>query len=212
MWSIFDSLILVTGVIIAVIAILPIANIKAGTRVWSALGGGGLVVAALVLGNLRSFRYPSFVYIAPVLAVLVLGAVVADARKRGSTGAGLQFDEQDSGGGSPAADASVLAGDLALVEDQTPVGGSPGAVLSVSWVSSDVVESALPGARVDASTGGVERGADWVAANDPETSGFRLAEVVGRNPEFGAAVASHPNCYPELRKWIQDFATPASPL
>ena len=76
MWSIYDTMILVTGVIVAVIAIVPVAQVPAATRAWSALVGGALIVAALTLGNLRSFRYPSYVFVAPIVALLVLGAVI----------------------------------------------------------------------------------------------------------------------------------------
>lgn len=51
--------------------------------------------------------------------------------------------------------------------------------------------------------GSDDRAAAWADAHDPRTTSARLAEIVGRYPEFASAVVRHPNCYPELERWAQ---------
>lgn len=46
---------------------------------------------------------------------------------------------------------------------------------------------------------------------DPKTSAERLQQLALERPEFGAQIAAHPNCYPELRQWIAQYAAPPSP-
>lgn len=55
----------------------------------------------------------------------------------------------------------------------------------------------------NSSPGSDDRAAAWADAHDPRTTSARLAEIVGRYPEFASAVVRHPNCYPELEKWAQ---------
>lgn len=198
MWSIYDTMILATGIIVAVIAIVPVAQVPAATRGWSALIGGALIVAALALGNLRSFRYPSFVFIAPVIALLVLGAVVADAKKRARPAAGLQFDDQAHGEllAPPALGLPAEAPATTIDAEPAP------AVLAV-----EPADVPLPPDEADLAS--PERNAAWIAVNDPTTPAALLAELVGEYPEFAATVATHPQCYPELRQWIADYVSPA---
>lgn len=218
MWSIYDTLLLVAGVITVGIALLPMPEVPSKTRATAALIGGGLVVASLILGNLRSFTYPSIVFVGPFIALAALGVVVADARKRRGAGAGLQFDEQagasatSSSGkpqewsGRPSPDEPAAA---------APTGSDPEAAeppvpeLSVRWLEPEFGGDAAAAPGLPA---GGERSSDrdlaWAEANDPVTTSARLAEIVGRYPEFGPAVALHPNCYPELRGWIQEFVVP----
>lgn len=94
MWSIYDTLLLVSGLITAAIALLPIPEVKAKTRATAALAGGGLIVLALILGNVRSFTYPSIVFVGPFIALASLGVVVAEALHRRKNGSTLQFDER----------------------------------------------------------------------------------------------------------------------
>ncbi|MGV8907369.1 MAG: hypothetical protein ACOH1Y_00160 [Propionicimonas sp.] len=196
MWSIFDTLILISGIIVAVIAVLPIANIRASTRLASALIGGALILGALLLGSIRSFRYPSFVYIGPVLALLSLGAVVADARRRGRPIESLQFDDQANG-----VDVSPSRPDH---NPGVPVAEPPGQaglepeVAVVPWAG---VVPAEDGARLAA----------WAELHDAGTPAFRLAEILGDHPEFGQVALNHTNSYPELRAWIEESALPGDP-
>lgn len=48
-----------------------------------------------------------------------------------------------------------------------------------------------------------DRTAAWSDAHEPSTTSARLAEIVGRYPEFAKVVVRHPNSYPELEKWAQ---------
>lgn len=43
---------------------------------------------------------------------------------------------------------------------------------------------------------------------DPTTSAERLQQLALERPELGAQITAHPNCYPELRQWIAQYATP----
>ncbi len=189
MRSVYDTLVLVTGIITAVIAILPVDNIPAGTRAKSAAIGGGLIVLALFLGSLRSFRYPSIVFLGPFIALTALGAIVANARKR-TTSPGLQPDEQ-----SQRAPASGIAVSLGT----SPLVAGPDSVDEVRAESPDI--AADPPDAADPI-----RLAAWKEANDPGTSSARLAEIVGDHPEFGPQVWAHPNAYPELKSWIEELA------
>jgi hypothetical protein len=195
MWSIYDTMILASGIIVAAIAIVPVGHVPAATRAWSALIGGGLIVAALALGSLKSFRYPSFVFAGPVLALLALGAVVADARRRARPGVPLQFDDQAHG--------DVLA----------PVAfDNPMEHLSMTSVAESVLADAsvaVPAAETEVEPPSAERETAWREVNNPSTPAARLAELLGNYPEFSDAVAAHPQCYPELRQWIANYAAPS---
>ena len=46
--------------------------------------------------------------------------------------------------------------------------------------------------------------------SNPNTSAHRLQQLTVEYPEFGAQIASHPNCYPELRQWIAEHVTGVS--
>ncbi len=46
---------------------------------------------------------------------------------------------------------------------------------------------------------------------DPTTSAERLQQLALERPELGAQIAAHPNCYPELRQWISQYAAPPQP-
>lgn len=93
-WSIYDVLMLVSGLITLVIVVAPVSGITARTRVTAAGVGGGLVLVSVVLASIPFFRYPSVVIIAPVIALLSVIAVIGKA-VRGS--ASLQVGEQGHG-------------------------------------------------------------------------------------------------------------------
>lgn len=199
-WSIYDTLLLATGIIVLVIAVLPQPGIPAKTRLWSGIIGGALVLLALFLGSLRSFRYPSYVYVAPVIALLALGGVVVDARKRTNPDqAGLPSDHRASGP-SPVS-LSDVAGEVAAAPDPgqlaawTPDPTSVAVAELPAFVASDQ-EPDPPSQEDDA------RVAAWREVNDDSTSADRLAEIAAVYPEFGRRMLAHPQVYPELREWI----------
>ncbi len=192
MWSIYDTCILLSGVITAVIAVLPLSGIPMRTRAGAGLVGGALIVISLILGNLSAFRYPSIVLIGPLLALCVLGGVIWDARRDRGKDAGRQFDETASGA-DPENVHMVIGG---VASDAHPAAESteePGFATRAAPAASS--------AQID---GEQERVAAWAAAHDPATSSGRLAEIVGRHPEFAPTIAAHPNCYPELMAWMRD--------
>jgi hypothetical protein len=90
-WSIYDVLILVSGLITLVIVVAPVAGISTRTRLASGGIGGGLVLISLVLASVPFFRYPSVVMIAPVIALLAVVAVIGKAVRGGTS---LQVGEQ----------------------------------------------------------------------------------------------------------------------
>lgn len=183
MWSIYDTMILATGLITLVIVILPVAGIPAATRLWAGVIGGGLVLISLLLGNLRWFRYPTIVFVAPVLALLAVGGVIADARKRSDPNQAQLPHDQIASGPPPA--------------DPVP--------------TPDVMEPDVP-AELGQAVGGegvaepsTARERAWVEVNDPTTPAERLAEIAAAYPEFGRRMLNHPNVYPALSEWIQQL-------
>ncbi len=47
----------------------------------------------------------------------------------------------------------------------------------------------------------------WRSVHDPATSAEQLAGIASQYPEFGDAIARHPNSYPALREWIATNTT-----
>jgi DNA-binding transcriptional MocR family regulator len=88
-------------------------------------------------------------------------------------------------------------------EEPTTLDAEPAAA------AAEVEPEEVPLPPVEADLASPERNAAWLAVNDPATPAARLAELVGEYPEFGATVAAHPQCYPELRQWIADYVSPA---
>lgn len=90
-WSVYDFLMLLSGLIALVIVVFPHAGITVRTRVTAGAIGGGLVLISLVLASLPFFRYPAIVIAGPIVALLSVIAVVGKA-VRGSTD--MQIGEQ----------------------------------------------------------------------------------------------------------------------
>lgn len=80
MWSIYDTLILITGLLTAGIAAIPIEAIEKKTRMVALAVGVGLVLLSFVLGSLQSFQYPGLVVIAPVIPLVAAGAIIKHAK------------------------------------------------------------------------------------------------------------------------------------
>lgn len=192
MWSIYDTCILLSGVITSVIAVLPLRGIPIRTRAIAGLVGGGLIVVSLVLGKLSAFRYPAIVLIGPLIALSALGAVVWDERRDRGKDAGRQYDETASGA-DPEAPHPVVA-TPPLEDGHLASSAQEPGMMHVAAPVANAAGIEAERARVDA----------WAAAHDPATLSERLAEVVERYPEFATAIAAHPNCYPELMAWMLD--------
>ncbi len=79
MWSIYDTLILVTGILTVAIAAIPLGAIEPKMRLTAGLIGGGVILLALILGSLQSFSYPSLVVVAPLVPLVAAGAIVRSA-------------------------------------------------------------------------------------------------------------------------------------
>ena len=62
-----------------------------------------------------------------------------------------------------------------------------------------------PAAQPESSTTAVLR-----ELEDPATSPARLQQIALVHPELGTRIASHPNCYPELREWVEQHAQAAA--
>lgn len=90
-WSIYDVLMLVSGLITLVIVIAPVKGITARTRITAGAIGGALVLASLLLASIPSFRYPGIVVVAPAIALLSAIAVIGKAVRAQSS---LQIGQQ----------------------------------------------------------------------------------------------------------------------
>lgn len=178
-WSIYDTLLLITGVLTAAIALIPIETIPPRTRVTCALIGGGVLVLSLILGNMPSFTYPGLVVVAPILPVLAGGAIVKTALDRRALDASMHPDT-----GAPAAHQYDEAGQA-----------RPGATTTVS--TTEPARAAVPAPTHPG------RDAAWAELHDPRTGPERLAAIATQHPEFAAAIGAHPQAYTELRAWAQ---------
>jgi len=78
-WSIYDVLMLISGLITLIIVFAPVQGITSRTRLAAGGIGGTLVVASLVLASIPFFRYPAIVMAAPLIALLSVVAVIGKA-------------------------------------------------------------------------------------------------------------------------------------
>lgn len=191
MWSIYDTCILISGVIIAAIAVVPVSGVGGRTRGGAALVGGGLIAISFVLGNLRFFRYPAIVLIGPFIALFVLGAVIWDARRSVGKDADLQASETASDPADvpavalapqvPSSPPTVMAAPVANAQPQSVAGPALG----------QAEHEVEPDRRIQA----------WAEVHDAGTTSERLAEIAALHPEFAPDICEHPNCYPALKQW-----------
>ncbi|WP_395245248.1 hypothetical protein ACGGZK_05440 [Agromyces sp. MMS24-K17] len=181
MWSIYDTCILVSGLITAAIAVLPVKGIPPRTRGISAAVGGGLVLLSFLLGSLSSFSYPPLVVAGPIIAGLAAAAIVVQAvRGAGQPGA----LDGELGHAMPHAAAS-----------SAPV--APQAVAAPGIAAPDTATAAPVDPAADA------RVAAWAAVHDPATDATTLAALAHRYPEFGDAIERHPQAYDGLVAWLR---------
>lgn len=191
-WSIYDTFVLATGTVIAAIGLLPMAGVRAKTRASALAGGAGVIALAFLLGNLPAFRYPSFVMVAPFVALLALGAVAADARKRSREGDHpLPFDE------------TVVS----TLDPTTSGAPLPEMAPSTELVRGEPAPEQPPANEVDQVTPSddQERRRAWIAVHDPETSADELTAILAAFPEFGSRAIEHPNAHAELKSWIRQY-------
>jgi hypothetical protein len=78
-WSIYDVLMLISGLITLIIVFAPVQAITSRTRLAAGGIGGTLLVASLVLASIPFFRYPAIVIAAPLIALLSVVAVMGKA-------------------------------------------------------------------------------------------------------------------------------------
>ena len=55
-----------------------------------------------------------------------------------------------------------------------------------------------------------ERDDAWAAVHNPSTDAAALARIAQAYPEFGDAIARHPNCYDGLRDWLAALPAPGA--
>src|SRR5690606_24215429 len=55
-----------------------------------------------------------------------------------------------------------------------------------------------------------DRTAALAEVNDPSTPAARLQELAHARPALGPQILAHPNVYPALAQWIEEYATPAA--
>jgi hypothetical protein len=94
MWSVYDTFMLLTGIVCCVVAVLPVPGVAMRRRLGFGAFGFGIVALSLITGSLTSFTYPSLVMAGPFLAAAVGAAVLVEGwrktrRNRLSEGAAL---------------------------------------------------------------------------------------------------------------------------
>ncbi len=193
-WSIYDTFLLLSGLITVAIAIIPIPTIPAKTRVTSGAVGGGIVLLSLVLGNMPSFTYPAIVMGAPLIALLVVGVVVKSA---------LDLKKNQDAATSDPHHGYLQDGQQG--HSVTPVARQQHAA---PQEYASVVAPPRPPDPVQPH--GDPRRAAWAELHDPATPAARLPEIAAAHPEFAATIAAHPNAYPELRAWATAVAAGGS--
>lgn len=75
-WSQWDTAILWTGILTAALGALPVKTFDARSRLISGGIGGGLIILAIITGNLQSFTYPQIVEIAPIFPIIAAGVII----------------------------------------------------------------------------------------------------------------------------------------
>lgn len=184
-WSVYDTLLLLAGLIAAAIAFVPISTIPSKTRVIAGAAGGGIVLLSLILGNMPSFTYPSVIFVAPLIALAVAGVTIKsalDLKKQQDAAAAdphhghVQYGEQ---GHSVVTSNSVTE----------PAEATPTVLVAAAMEPSAATEPADP------------RDGAWAELHDSSTPAERLAEIAAAHPEFASTIAAHRNAYPELQAW-----------
>ena len=185
-WSGYDTLLLVTGILTALLVLLPVKSFSPSGRFAAAGIGILLIIVSVILGNLPSFTYPSFVFIGPLFPI---GAAVLLVSQHMRTAAAQQREKSD-----PFIPTSLPV----QAAGPAPVASNPTMLAQVSEVTT--MRAPTPAATMDP---------DLAAAMDPATPLETLADVAFRVPEARAAVAANPSTYPDLLQWLAQFDEPA---
>jgi hypothetical protein len=80
-WSSYDTAILLTGVLTLALAIVPGTALEARTRLAIGGVGAGLTIVSIITGNVEALVYPSVVWIAPALPVIVGATLIVRRQK-----------------------------------------------------------------------------------------------------------------------------------
>ncbi|NLA35770.1 MAG: hypothetical protein GX868_08775 [Actinobacteria bacterium] len=185
-WSVYDTFLLLSGLITAAIAFVPIPTIPSKTRVTAGAVGGGIILLSLILGNMPSFTYPAIVFAAPLIALFVGGVVIKSA---------LELKDQQEAAAKDPHHGHIQYGEKGHAV-ATSVAAEPPLPARVEVIAATpVIPPRPPAPVVDPRTDA------WAELHDPVTPADRLAEIAGAHPEFAATIADHPNAYPELRAW-----------
>lgn len=184
MWSIYDTCILITGVISLVVAVAPLQGISPKHRLIGGAVGGGLIVLSLVLGSLTWFTYPWFVFIMPFVAALLVVAVIYQAVRR---------DQPGAGHGEIGYAMSHARADLAAETEQV-----------------DVLATPTSAAPIAVSDGGADAAsaADLAAARSAQTTPEELARLAHSSSALWSDIAANPAAYPGLLAWLAQHGGP----
>jgi hypothetical protein len=82
MWSVYDTIMLMTGIVCCIVAVIPAPGVAVRRRLGFAAFGFGIVALSLITGSLTSFTYPSLVMAGPFLAAGVGAAVLFEGWRK----------------------------------------------------------------------------------------------------------------------------------
>ena len=197
-WSIYDTLMVVTGISTAAIAFVPGITNKA--RAISVAVGVLLVVAALITGSLRSFIYPQHVLLGPVIPVAVALRLWWAARKAPTAGIDpyapaeqLFLLAQDQ----PALRPTIAAHPNAYPDLVTWLGAQGVPATGAAPTTPALSDTTLPVAQAEIGHNSPES-----LAADPSTPAATLADLAYRYPALRGSISANPAAYADLRDWI----------
>jgi hypothetical protein len=180
-WSHWDTAILWTGILTALLAALPVKVLDARARLLLVGGGGALIVISLITGNMQAFTYPQFVEIMWVAPIIGAVTIIYLNWKRSQN-------------------ATVSATMAATTGAQAAPTAQSGAVpfVAVTTVAATTAEATMMGSLTHDQLLTAE-------ARDPGTSLARLADLAHGYPELQHIVAANPSAYPELLAWLGQY-------
>ncbi|MET4160029.1 hypothetical protein [Agromyces sp. PvR057] len=178
MWSIYDTCILITGMISLIVAVVPVHGISSKHRVIGGAVGGGLILLSFVLGSLTSFSYPGLVVVMPFIAALLVGAVISQAVRRDQPGVGH--------------------GELGHTTSHAPSAVEADSAVALAF---DGHSYALP-----AATPAVHP--DLVAARSADTTPEELARLAHSSSALWPDIAANPAAYAGLLSWLAQHGGP----
>ena len=170
-WSHWDTAILWTGILTALLAALPVKVLDARARLLLVGGGGALIVISLITGNMQAFTYPQFVEIMWVAPIIGAVTIIYLNWKRSQN-------------------ATVSATMAATTGAQAAPTAQSGAVpfVAVTTVAATTAEATMMGSLTHDQLLTAE-------ARDPGTSLARLADLAHGYPELQHIVAANPSTH-----------------